>query len=764
MMSVAPKFGVLDFSGEPKKMEQRFRRDRCFFLVLVLSAAVVLFNVLYILVNPPLDGDSYEYAGVARNFLRYGKLVATHISGYFLPEKALPHPAWNRATLWTFIIMPFQALFGNSVWSFAAPYQITLFLVGPAVYLFARRLFSRSVALAAAVATIFTPRLINFSTQEDPGIPDTFAIVLFIAAIHFFIGRRWFLSGVFGGVLSLIRITGLILPVFFALWALVFERKLFKEKAVYLYFLATLLFSSPLFIRNAVVFGNPFYSDQSASTRGSGAEVLNFLENYSTIEFTFSYSPQPAAAPSPQQNRVINRMKFIYWMSRMTLLGTLNGVSYYPGFFELLTFVLFPFFLVGAWQSRLNPARLMTFLFIGFYLFSFVAVKMGYEDRYLFPVLPFSIMLAFFGAETLSTRFKRLSVGSVLFLFLLVEAAPSFALRVMEFTGAHGRSRYNELIGICDWIKRETPPTAVLMTTPFWSPQYFCDRYTVPAVFGNLESFKAAAGDYGVDYFLFTEYWGGDRLPRFNFMQPLSRGKYLSLFEVDRANPDFLDLNHRYGYMKNFNYLDYFWQSRIDFQIDPPIVKILIYFAKNMILGAVIFILLCLLVIWLAFLLKGWRLYVFSCGLFAAMMALKFGSLILISEKVNLTPPQISRYQADHFFSLSHKAERIKAIKLAFQSNRRPPDSDIENLVDIFSSHARGVSTAVVPPYPPPANGEALFIPVAEAYCPISDYKSAERSREFVQQEKKEILDTVSTINRLGYEAEILSGGVLCIP
>jgi hypothetical protein len=106
------------------------------------------------------------------------------------------------------------------------------------------------------------------------------------------------------------------------------------------------------------------------------------------------------------------------------LFGVHSGLSWYPGFFELLTLVLTPFLFYGAWFCLRDARRFIVLFFPAFHLFAIAALKMGYEDRYLFPALPFGIMLAFYGAGALSARFKPLTVKNLLAVFILIETLP----------------------------------------------------------------------------------------------------------------------------------------------------------------------------------------------------------------------------------------------------------------------------------------------------------------------------------------------------
>ncbi len=556
-----------------------------------------------------MDGDSYEYAGVASNFLRHGKLIATHVSAHFLDHQALPHPAWNRANLWTLVLVPFQAIFGPSVWTFIVPYQIALFLAGPLTYIFARRFFSRQVALASAVAVMANPSILMWSTQEDPGQPETVAMSLCLIVLLLFLSRRWFLAGGMVGVTFLTRVYGLVFFPLFAFWLLLFRRKDLAGRGPYIFLLAAVLFCSPFFIRNALVFDDPFYSDQTASSRGGGSEALAYLSDYSTLDVTFGYRPEKPSAPPEDWSWLWTRAKFAGKMARLVLFGTHNEVGYYPGIFELLTLVLTPFFFLGIVRSVKDPNKCLLTLFVLGFFFALITVKMGYEDRYLFPVLPACFMLAFHGVESLSVRWRFLSIRNILLLYILVEAVPQFTARTFDMFQEEPRERFQELVASCEWIKRKTPGDTVIMTVPFWSPQYFSQRYTIPPIVGDLEDFRAVCEAYGVDYFLFTEYWGGDRFPRYTFMDPVLNGKYLRLYKIDRTHPDFRDLGVRYGYLEPFDFLGYFWKNRLPLQMDPPVFKIQTILMGNPVLGGLLFLLTCVSLVWAINNQKAWVRY-----------------------------------------------------------------------------------------------------------------------------------------------------------
>lgn len=207
-----------DGAGLQSGRNTRLLRDSCFGSVLLISMVFVLICLAMNIMNPPLDGDSYEYAGVAADLVEHGQLRMNHVGGYHIPCQKIHQPAWSRATLWAFIIAPFHAIFGASYLSFLIPYLITLFLLAPSLYIFARKYFGRNVAFCASVAMLLNPRIIHWSISEDPGQPEPLIVILSLCAIGFFIERKTVASGAAAGLVFLTRMVGILfLPTFFSM-------------------------------------------------------------------------------------------------------------------------------------------------------------------------------------------------------------------------------------------------------------------------------------------------------------------------------------------------------------------------------------------------------------------------------------------------------------------------------------------------------------------------------------------------------------------
>ncbi|MFH1539106.1 MAG: glycosyltransferase family 39 protein [bacterium] len=741
-------------------LDPLFKRDKLFLSVIILSLAVVLFNIAYIYFNPPVDGDSYEYAGLARNFLRYGELRATHVTIMFpYSEQTLPRPSVFRANLWAFVILPFQVLFGNSVWSFVIPFQITVFLLGPIVYLFALNFFSRKVAFASAVAIIFNPRILIWATREDPGNSDIFSTIIFILATLFFLKRRWLAAGILTGLTFLTKINGLILFPLFTFWLLLFDRKEFGRRGFYIFVLSAAVCCSPMLIRNALVFGNPIHAYVDSFRHGSEKNIKKILmarKQNASAWYTFDENEAEESEPMPLRLKILYRLEFLYLNFKSFFFGNYTGLSWYPGFFETLTLVLTPFLFLGAWRCRGDPAKFMVVLFVSVHLLTLVLFKSINEDRYLFPSLAFGAILAFYGVEQLAGRFKWLSIKNILILFILIETLPAFGMTALNLFGKPDESMFVELRAVCEWVKAETPKDAVLMTMPFWSPHYFCDRYTVPPTTGNLESLKKVTEQFHADYFLFYEIWGGDRVPRFTFMEPLLRGRFLTLYRIDRSHPDFINLNRRYTYMKDFDFLGYFWKGRLMFKTDPSIANVFYLLTGSVFDAGAIFLMVCLGTLWLISRPANRTRYVGYPALLLALFICKHAAIAPVREMIQLDPPPASRYQAEHYLSEAIESKRIKRVVIA-------ADSDGEGITSLFSGLGFIVGLTDEGPIKEVVEGEARFVAINEKDYYISSLERAREVNAIILQENKEFKDVENELKRLGYRTEPIAGGVLGI-
>jgi hypothetical protein len=294
------------------------------------------------------------------------------------------------------------------------------------------------------------------------------------------------------------------------------------------------------------------------------------------------------------------------------------------------------------------------------------------------------------------------------------------------------------------------------MAVPFCSPQYLCDRKTVPPPLGNLAMFKDAVVRYKVDYFMFTEFWGGDRVPRFTFMRPMLMGKYISFYAIDRKHPDFVNLHRRYTYMKDFNLFGYFWKGRYVFQNDPPVFKALYHLSGNLFAGGALFVLTFFLALWLA---SRCSRAVFWLGCPILVVGLLFCNLISLkptNEIVALTPPPVCEYQLQHLLQKSGAGE--KDIRIL--------ENQFSKIVESFF-RKRKFSVAMISSSALPKSGSLepgiYFVPVSEKKYYISDGEQARRVYGWTFEMNQAYKKAENQLQKSGCRPEPIAGGVLCV-
>lgn len=700
------------------------RNDRRFRCVVLLSTCVVFVCLALNLINPPFDGDSYEYAGVAANLVQDGELRLDHVRVYHVPGQTIPQPAWNRATLWTFILAPFHAVFGRSFLTFFIPYLITLFLFSPAVYIFARNWFTEEVAFCASVASLLNPRVLHWSFTEDPGQPELLLVIVTLAALGFFIRKKGALSGFAAGVALLTRMTGLLFLPLFLLWQLLFRRGDLFKKYLFLFIAVFAIVSAPLFIRNKIVFGDFMYSDQSVSVLSGGEQLVQLVEHPSVFDIAFKYRFAHELNNIRRGFTPEQFARFIKENTRTYLFGHHNGMAWYPGLIGMLSLLIFPFAIYGAFLCFRHPERSLIVFYPVSFMVLIIAMRPGYEDRYIFPVVPFFIMLAFHGISAVAKKFAFISPIIMLAVFLFLEVIPSGLILTAITLSDSKEPRYTELKAVCEWVKSETDENAVMMTIPFWSPQYICERATVPPVKGNLGIFKTVADEFGVDYLMFSEYWGGDRFPGYSFMEPVLRGKYITLYKIDRNADSYINMATEYGYMADFDFLNYFWEKPLAVRIDMTPEYDLSVLLKSGAAGILAYYLLCALLL-CTFLIKRKlvRNILYTIFVFA-LIVLEVDSLKIAGDQHNMIPPPYSLIQKQN---------------LSTQLNKE------YGVVDFDFS----------------ADGPAVFIPVEGNGIFISSKDAANLSNKNTVKEDEEYQDAVTKLKDRGMETRVIAGGVI---
>ena len=141
-------------------------------------------------------------------------------------------------------------------------YLIGLFLL-ISVYIITRKMYGDLVASIAALGVILNTIFLEWTTMvASESLLMLFSFLCIYFAIKGFNENRvWIYSGVFAGLAYLSKGTGMFLiPGFLVAAFIVYKFKIFKNKFFYLFFISFIVISSPLFIRNIVVYHDPLFN------------------------------------------------------------------------------------------------------------------------------------------------------------------------------------------------------------------------------------------------------------------------------------------------------------------------------------------------------------------------------------------------------------------------------------------------------------------------------------------------------------------------
>ncbi|HPM77029.1 MAG TPA: glycosyltransferase family 39 protein [bacterium] len=734
-------------------------QDRNLSIIIVVSLVLTIFGTFQLLVSPPTDADAYEYAGVARSFLETGRFEHQLLPapGYLSTNRNVPQPAIDRFTLWTLVMIPMQAMLGDSVWVFLIPLMLSFFFLGPLAYLFAVSLFDRRTAFFAALSVMLLPRFFYIAFIEDAGQPNFLYLDLMLVVLSMALRGRWLTAGLFASLMMATRYTGIVALVAVFVWICLTDRKQFLRWRFWAFFLlATMIIG--LFIVRA----------SKLSEWGLGmlpksfilTADLNLMEDIHEIgmltHVEYKRKPPTADPTTPIWKR---RAKVIaHNFGIVFVYGFNSKISSYPGFPLIVTLSLLPFTLLGSLFYFQNRRCLLPLLVVLIGLTAF-SLRISYEDRYLFPMAAMSVMLAFHGALVCGQRFRLITPRRLFLVFLLLEAGPALILNSMRLVKSDSWGEYDELSKISDWTSRNIPEDATLLTVPFWSPHYLMRRKTALLPMGDLLDFRDAAQEYKADYMLFQWFWPGDQPPRLPFLTPLLRGQRHILYHINRNHPAFLDPDGMIPYLADFDWLGYFWKNRFTLNNNNSFYKTIEIVTHSPLLGWTLFI-----VSWLGILLmpnpmRRWPWIIILLLIPFIVTSLKIHAMIIQITPLMVTTPHFSLIQAERFIASRSKTEAVHSIRLALDD-----PAAIEKWRGDWEKIGVAVSLEPYVPGQPPTRGEAVFLEVAIPPQPTGHQWYARDAHEAENLHEKYLQQIAFGLKQAGYRVEILDAGVLGVP
>lgn len=243
-------------------------------IVLLIFLSIVLALELQVTINSPIVfGDEgfhtrlAQWIGEEREYPVWYPFAGTKLvrSGFFRPP------------LWNILEGSFYFLFGFNeiIVKLLTPF-IGSILIGLAVYILVKRVFSKEVGFVTAAIAVTVPSLVTYSVLFYTDILFTLYFSLFIftfiLAIKTENKKYWILAGVFSGLTVLTKNPGVIIVPFSII--LFFLYQVYKDgfskklKNYFMLILLLILISGSFFLRNIVYYGTPSCALPLFNTKG----------------------------------------------------------------------------------------------------------------------------------------------------------------------------------------------------------------------------------------------------------------------------------------------------------------------------------------------------------------------------------------------------------------------------------------------------------------------------------------------------------------
>ena len=166
------------------------------------------------------------------------------------------------------------------------------------------------------------------------------------------------------------------------------------------------------------------------------------------------------------------------------------------------------------------------------YLIIFLPIYVYHDARFVWMLFPVLIALTF------TVLFERIDsfprgwtfnvVSTFLVIFIVWSALWHGRDRIVEWVS--GSSYDNPTMVMAEWIRDNTQPHEVVMTSALGVVSWYADRPGVNIPCCDAEAFETIAGQFGVDWLVFDD-------NRTIFKELLARGEIENLVEVARFPP-----------------------------------------------------------------------------------------------------------------------------------------------------------------------------------------------------------------------------------
>ena len=246
----------------PKSLDNKYNFSNSNFRLIVITLLLLSFILIGIdnlnFASNPQAYDTTAYLGEANFIKNHGGIfnfINLCITGKYI--QANQHP------LYILLITPFAS---RDI-SFFINAKIISVIVGLillfSLYIIAKKMFGELIASIAVFGLILNDIFFEWISI----VASESLLMLFCLLCMYFIlkgfknNKYWIYAGIFMGLAYLSKGTALFLiPGFIISCFLIYRIQIFKNKYFWLFFILFVITASPLFIRNIVVYKNPFFN------------------------------------------------------------------------------------------------------------------------------------------------------------------------------------------------------------------------------------------------------------------------------------------------------------------------------------------------------------------------------------------------------------------------------------------------------------------------------------------------------------------------
>ncbi len=406
----------------------------------------------------------------------------------------------NQHPLYLLVLSPFA----TRNLSFFPEAQLATLLMGLVVVLVlfyvARNLFGDTAAKIASVLLIFNVAFLERSSSVDC---EPLLILFVLLAWYFMIkglneNRYWGWAGAAAGLAYMTKGPAiLLLPIFAISNLLIFRLKILKNKYFWLFFASFLVASSPLIIRNLIVYGAPTYE-----TLNSHIFWVNSLREVSDKyalslnwhQHTFVTTPMPTLFTYIQTHsysEIIRRAVHGLMGESLLLLHSLDLLivrsSWLSTFVSFLLSVLFLFGLVKGPDKR-QVVYTLTAIAVFFLPFSWLFEVYG-GVRYLTPLLPLILAYCAFGCcefikevdDRVLSKYLQFNLYRAVpyILVLLLIPVATYAMATKSLTPLiHSVDLPDDERELMDWFRDNVKEDDVVIFRPtvrYWGALWYAD-------------------------------------------------------------------------------------------------------------------------------------------------------------------------------------------------------------------------------------------------------------------------------------------------